>query len=391
MLALLPLIAAASLAVTPGWENVNPNRRELEPARVVWQADFSAAGGFSLERHDGAEGRIAFSGGALTIEKTNDRGFLVLKANSFPAQTNLPLRLFADVNVSTGDYLYAQAFLRVCSAPDNFVRCWKLDTRYFSMGGAEEMCGAVNAPPGGTYRKYVHYRVRSDGMVSPVIVVSGTPSVSTWRNWTAEDLDAADAKWAGWYEAAKLAKVDGVTRLLVDGKVAVPTAYRSKSSFGEDAHLETFAGGAVVREGVRLVVKTISMGGRDGEKRRYWTKAGFDAAGAVRDIKDALRIASDALCILGLSCNAYPDFSRVEHPDEVWRLEDGTQVKGTSGSCVATYDDMGVKDTNRWPWVSYASPAWRAWGCISPATTTDSSSRLIPTSRIAQRRNTNAT
>ena len=353
------LIAAALVAVTPGWENVNPNRRELEPARIVWKADFAAADGFSLERHGGAEGRIAFSGGALTIEKTNDRGFLVLKANPFPAQTNLPLRLFADVNVSTGDYFYARAFLRVCSAPDNFVRCWKLDTRYFSMGGAEEMCATVNSPPGGTYRKYVHYRVRSDGMVFPVIVVSGTPSVTTWRNWTAEDLDAADAKWAGWYEAktavdhaaermdedafdrlvsadavdhtAKLAKVDGVTRLLVDGKVAVPTAYRSKSSFGEDAHLETFAGGAVVREGVRLVVKTVSMGGRDGEKRRYWTKAGFDAAGAVRDIKDALRIAPDALCILGLSCNAYPDFARVEHPDEIWRLEDGTPVMGTSG------------------------------------------------------------
>ena len=387
VLALSPLIAAALFAVTSGWENVNPNRRELAPARIVWQADFSAADGFSLERHEGAEGRIAFSDGALTIEKTNDRGFLVLKANPFSAPTNLPLRLFADVNVSTGDYFYARAFLRVCSAPDNFVRCWKLDTRYFSMGGAEEMCATVNSPPGGTYRKYVHYRVRSDGMVSPVIVVSGTPSVTTWRNWTAEDLDAADAKWAGWYEAktavdhaaermdedafdrlvsadavdhtAKLAKVDGVTRLLVDGKVVVPTAYRSKSSFGEDAHLETFAGGAVVREGVRLVVKTVSMGGRDGERRRYWTKAGFDAAGAVRDIKDALRIAPDALCILGLSCNAYPDFARVEHPDEIWRLEDGTSVMGTSGSCVATYDDMGVKDTNRWPWVSYASPAWR--------------------------------
>ena len=115
VLALSPLIAAALFAVTSGWENVNPNRRELAPARIVWQADFSAADGFSLERHEGAEGRIAFSDGALTIEKTNDRGFLVLKANPFSAPTNLPLRLFADVNVSTGDYFYARAFLRVCS------------------------------------------------------------------------------------------------------------------------------------------------------------------------------------------------------------------------------------------------------------------------------------
>ena len=91
VLALSPMIAVSLVAVTPGWENVNPNRRELEPARIVWKADFSTADGFSLERRDGAEGRIAFSDGALTIEKTNDKGFLVLKAKSFPAQTNLPL------------------------------------------------------------------------------------------------------------------------------------------------------------------------------------------------------------------------------------------------------------------------------------------------------------
>jgi hypothetical protein len=145
----------------------------------------------------------------------------------------------------------------------------------------------------------------------------------------------------------------------VDGNVSVPVAYRSKSSFGEDALLETFAGGPVVRQGVRLVVKTVAMGGRDGEKRRYWTQKGFDVKGAVRDVKDALRIAPDALCILGIGCNAYPDFARVEHPDEIWRLEDGTPVKGTMGSCEVGYDDMGVRDTNRWPWVSYASPAWR--------------------------------
>ena len=72
-----------------------------------------------------------------------------------------------------------------------------------------------------------------------------------------------------------------------------------------------------------------------------------------------LRIAPDALIVLGLSCNAYPEFTLKEHPDEVWRLEDGTVVKGTAGSCDIKYDDMGVKETNRWPWVSYASPAWR--------------------------------
>ncbi len=299
----------------------------------------------------------------------------------------MPLRLFSDVEVLSGDYVHSQASLRAHGEKENLLPCWKLNTRYFSMGGAEEMCGAVNSAPGTPYRKYTHYIVGGAGLVTPVIIVSGVPSKTVWRNWTAEDLDAADEKWSEIYKAktardhssermdeaafdrliandkidhtARLEKVGGVTRLLIDGVVSVPTAYRSKGSFGDDALLETFAGGPVVSNGVRLVVKTVAMGGKDGTPRRYWTKDGFDVAGAVRDIKNALRLAPDALCILGIQCNAYPDFTRVEHPGEVWRLKDETVVRGTAGSCEAGYDDMGIADTNRWPWVSYASPSWR--------------------------------
>lgn len=374
--------------VTEGWENVAQDCREVAPVHVVWSADFVAESGFSVEKRDGAEGRIAFADGALTIEKTNDAGLMIVRAKSFHAPTGMPLRLFADAQVSSGDYFHAQAALRAYGKNENLLPCWKLNARYFSMGGAEEMCAAVNSAPGTSYRKYTHYLVGADGLVTPVIVVAGTPSKSVWRNWTAEDLDAADAKWEGIYRAktardnsaermdeaafdrliandkidhtARLEKVGGVTRLLIDGVVSVPTAYRSKGSFGDDALLETFAGGPVVSNGVRLVVKTVAMGGKDGTPRRYWTKDGFDVAGAVRDIKNALRLVPDALCVLGIQCNAYPDFTRVEHPDEVWRLEDGTVVRGTAGSCEAGYDDMGIADTNRWPWVSYASPSWRA-------------------------------
>ena len=381
------LFAASDPPVTAGWENVNPMRREVAPAQIVWQASFSDEKAFVVEKREGAEGRVAFNGASVTVEKTNDKGLIVVKATAFAAPTNRPLRIFADVGVSSGDYMHAQAYLRAYGGQEHFGRCGVLERRYFIGGGADEMLGTVNTAPGMSYRKYAHYKVTDDGLVTPILVVSGTPSVTTWKNWTVEDLDAADAKWAGYYEAktavdrsaermdepsfdrlvaadevdhtARLAKVDGVTRHLIDGNVSVPVAYRSKAAFGDDIMVETFAGGAVVRAGVRLVLKTVAMGGTEGMPRRYWKKGGFDVRGAVRDIKNALRIAPDALCILGIGCNAYPDFTRVEHPDETWRLKDGTEVCGTFGSCVATYDDMGIKDTNRWPWVSYASPAWR--------------------------------
>ena len=66
------LSTGALSATTPGWENFNPNRREVAPAKIVWQANFKTTTGFSFERCDGAEGRIAFSDGTLKIEKTND-------------------------------------------------------------------------------------------------------------------------------------------------------------------------------------------------------------------------------------------------------------------------------------------------------------------------------
>ena len=55
VLALLLLSTGALYATTPGWENFNPNRREVAPAKIVWQADFKTTAGFSLERCDGAD------------------------------------------------------------------------------------------------------------------------------------------------------------------------------------------------------------------------------------------------------------------------------------------------------------------------------------------------
>ena len=105
-------------------------------------------------------------------------------------------------------------------------------------------------------------------------------------------------------------------------------------------------------------MRPVDFGGKPGTPRRYWTKDGFDAKGAVADLKRGMRIAPEALFVVRICCNAYPEYT-TEHPEEVWKTEDGKVVCGTSGSCVIGYDDMGVPDTNRWPWVSYASRRWR--------------------------------
>ena len=380
-------LAHLATAVTPGWENVNPQRREVSPAKVLWRADISSVSAFSLEKRNGAEGRLEVSDdGFLVVEKTNSKGYLVVTAPSISLPAGTAVRLAADVSVEGSDYIYSQAYLRGYGKKEDLTPCWELDTKFFSMGGQEEMFGAVNSAPGMTYRKYAHARVDDGGRLTPAVVVSGRPFLMKWKDWTVEDLDAADMKWSGYFEArtardhsgerideetfdriiandiehtARLARVDGVTRLLIDGKVSVPVAYRAKGSFGNDAFMETFAGGGLAAQGVKLFVKGLGMGGDRRKSRKYWSKDGFDAKGAAEDVRKSMRLVPDGLCILSISCNAYPGFTLEEHPDEVWINKDGTKVCGTYGSCVSTYADMGIKSTNMWPWVSYASPSWR--------------------------------
>ena len=77
---LLPFLLSAGEAGGEGWENIDPDRRDPPPGKVLWRADLSqGADGFVLEKADGAEGHVFFDGGNLRIVKANDRGYLVLR------------------------------------------------------------------------------------------------------------------------------------------------------------------------------------------------------------------------------------------------------------------------------------------------------------------------
>ena len=91
-------------AVTAGWENVCPARREFPPVKVVWTAPRASAGaaaGFTVRREGGAEGEVTFDDGAIRIRKTNDRGRITVSAPSFSATKGKALRFFADVSART--------------------------------------------------------------------------------------------------------------------------------------------------------------------------------------------------------------------------------------------------------------------------------------------------
>ena len=372
---------AAGDPVTAGWENVDPARTEVPPVKVVWTAP---ADGFTVAREDGAEGEVVVSNGVIRIVKRNDRGRIVVTAPAFGAEEGRTIRLFADVaarSASTAPgrgWVGAYGATRSLSFSDRESRKWLV-------GGGVAMTTLVNSAPGMTYRKYTHFT--PDGApVTPFVVVEGAPSDSIWRGWTAEDLAASQPPWdarfarlsmpdcsgerqdSAAFERALAADVDhtaevrsvgGRSALFVDGEEVPPVLYRT--SEWEVAGRLSYAGKPLQRAGVRLGVINLLLGKLptvDGP----WSARGFDVGMAVGKIRDALRVGDESCFVLAIGTSAYPEFSAA-HPDETWRKEDGSVVRGNSGSAIPDeYNDGGRPDPGdrRWPWMSYCSPAWRA-------------------------------
>ena len=375
-----PLLGvAALLATTAGWENVCPGRAEFPAAEIVWTAP---ADGFSVIREDGAEGDVSFDGGALKIRKTNGLGRIVVSAPPFAAEKGKAMRFFSDVSARTDSpdaavgFLCAHGAKRVLAFPD------PISAKEFSAGSRPYMRGLVNSAPGMTYRKYAHFEPSGEP-VTAAIVVEGAPSESAWRGWAAEDLASARDKWAAHYakvaapdrsrdradraafDAALAADIDhtarievrdGFSRFVVDGRDVPSFVYKVSGRDGAQ-----YSGKPLQRHGVKVGCVVLTLGELPG-RSAPWNESGFDVRRAVDKIREGMAIGDESCFILALGCSAYPAFTEAEHPDETWRREDGSVVRGNSGSAIPDeYNDGGKLDKGdrRWPWVSYASPAWR--------------------------------
>ena len=279
-------MAASSLAFTEGWRNVDPNRRERTPVKTVWTATFHADGsGFKAELRDGAEGKVTFGEGRLEIDKTNDKGYIVVTSDGFKARPKQNLRFWADWVGSGANPETAVAVLRAWSTNENFRMTKGLDG-----GGGPFRRGVINTAEGTTMRKYGFFRVDASGLVHPVLIIAGTPSKTTWVSLGAEDLTSSAAAWAKEWASktnidrsadevddatfdrelaadvehtAKVQRIDGLSRLVVDGKVVAPMVYRSRVVPSTPKDVNVFAMKPVQDAGVRIAVTTICFGRTD--------------------------------------------------------------------------------------------------------------------------------
>ncbi len=365
-------------AVSEGWDNYDPTRRERVPARLYWNAQFDkGAVAFVVEKCGGAEGDVVFADGAMTVRKTNERGWIVVKATErFSVKAGTTIRSFADAEVCGADQFHSVAVLRISGNRERLHSSWGLDAVQVFMCGGPKMGFLSNTAPGRPERRFASVKVTEDygTNVAPVLVVAGAPSTSVWRRWCVEDHNSAHGQWmnhvgrhrgdstrishgvskeeylellAGDMEhTAKVVAVSGETRIVVDGEVDAPVIYKPTQDWPKWYRT---TGSFLSKEGIRLQAAVLDCA-------MCWGTNGLDVVQAIEGAVDQMRRAPEALFIVSLKLDVPPEYMAM-HPDERWIDSTGRAVYGNKYHCHAWRN--GKPPEGCWPWPSIFSPIWR--------------------------------
>ena len=376
---------AVGLSATAGWENICAERAEFPATEAVWRADFGRKDDFRWELRDGAEATVTLDRDGIHIVKTNDKGYVIVVAKPFPVKKGAGIRFTADQTSSNADVDYSSGFLRYYGREEK-LGLSPAESKNFYRGGMQTMRGMPCTAPGMSYRKYAQCYAEDD-ILTPVIVVAGAASDSVWRNWFAEDLEAAQALWRKKYTSltlpdrssermddaafdrmiaadvehtAEVRRIDGVSRLVVDGKVSAPVAYFG--IHGEYARVAgewaNFGGHRLDGSAVKLMVRDVRFG-----KNCDPDGGNMNITGMVAQIRSAMRLAPSALFVVSVNVLTPRDFVQKHHPSEAWINAKGEPVMGLGGSCIVGYLGSTKKqfDQNACQWPSPSSRVLREW------------------------------
>lgn len=160
---------------------------------------------------------------------------------------------------------------------------------------------------------------------------------------------------------ARVAKREGVSRLVVDGMDVPPVLFKGHAAGGEG---NPFSGKVMDAAGVRILVANVGLRGSPWFPKSPWTRDGFDAQAVVRTTLRPLLTATNALWMLTLRVDPPMDYA-CWHTNEAWRAADGGYVYGNGvhvQDSRPTLEPRNVKlppAKQTWPWVSLYSRVWR--------------------------------
>ena len=381
--AMLCSCAGMLWAQTAGWDNISPLRDPLP----YWSESFegSVEHDLKVEFRNGAAGSVKYitsgvrSGKkALQITKSNHEGYILITPRvPYCGKMGTQLQSEVFVRCTNSNFEYTPGFIRMFGKKEDLSYFKKLDGRG---PGGPKMQFIANTAPGVWERKLARWQIdsKSGTAVTPAIVVSGVPSVSVWDDWQIRDLKTELKRWEAMrkrrsdtknydvdmipqdeFEKAlaadidhtgKVVKINGTTRLLIDGKITAPAIYKAKNS---SLDKNVFSGKVLEKSGLTIQMNPIRFGKTPRREFGIWSKDKFDVASGVELVRKAMRSAPKSNFILSVSIDPYVEFT-AEHPDEVWVHHTGQVVYGGS-----VHADYYVERQKGWPWISMHSLVYR--------------------------------
>ncbi len=377
-------------AMDSGWHNINPARPGPPQGTRYWQEGFESGSldDYRVEFRDGAKGEVKIVSAparngkkALKIVKSNAEGTIVItRKTPVPVPAKTELQSFIHYTSSNANPDFAIGFIRIYPKKEDLSYNRNLDGRG---PGGPKMQFISNCAPGEWERKLAHCKSTGGkkSVITPVIVVAGTPSESYWDDWGIENFSEAKEEWKEIIRkktpasrtgdmialevfeknlqndiehTAKVVTVNGIPRLMIDGKEHSGVLYKGPVN-GKNVK-NRFAGRPMQEAGIDLHAVTIQFGNMK-KKPGFWNPEGFDVKGALDLIRQAMRSAEKSYFIVSFNVSAYPAFT-TEHPDEVWQLADGTKVYGHHAH-IPYYVYKPMDPERHWHYVSCHSLVWQ--------------------------------
>ena len=372
--------------VTAGWENVQPDRQEasVPEEKLIWRADTAFERNFRLVKRNGAEGKMEIRNGEIYVHKSNAIGELIVETAPFPLHSHVTALLSAEVHVESATPGRSHALIKATPSLEDYGT--PNFTRDRKDGNSRNINYGLNEQPAGMYyRKYSYYKGENADLY-PRIIISGDPSITSWRNWIAMDEKDEQAVYAQLHKeseerrkplkdtvvsaeevarqcaasidhTAKMVTEDGVTYLTVDGERVSPAAFHAVYHHGDYSEMTT--GQPITSRGVPITIAWVYGANTTYPNDSSWLSGkAYDAKKAADNFRDMMRGDTNALYMVCYDCNAPKDFVEECCPDEGWLNENDQQIIGNSGYISGTADKP-YDHEKYWPWVSMASPTWR--------------------------------
>ena len=382
----LPLLSGGN---AEAWSYANPARySNVKFDTALWYEGLEGETPFTVEFCDGAKGKVEIikgagrnGGNALLTEKSNNAGFIVVKFKKhLQVKNGDKLQFNAFYQGSNASSKYSGAILRLQPVG---VRDFELYTFYPGIYGGERMQIIVNTPEN-TWEKKIAQRVIKDNItqVEPVLVLIGAAGTAVWDDFYIENEKNAAANWSRTLSRStprdrssqcisdaevdkvlansvdhtgKVVKINGNTRLLIDGKVSLPVINGPYLHYVNGKNYSN--AGDFAKAGVQIMRPFIRLGEGFPKKTYpgFWKEdESLDVKGAVDMIRQTMRLAPNAKIMLTIGLHPYWKFAE-KYPEEAWITEKGHPAYG-NGIHLTEVQNGKRPNANYCVWPSYYSP-----------------------------------